>query len=672
MIGVDGAQVLAMFARTRISWPPAVQTLLRVMSALNLNIELVAPECIIPDVTVTLKFYVSIGLPVAVGALFLIIFAAKYFYKRCFTSQRKQQLVSHLPPLVSALIVLSRVLYLFATRAALEPLNCVPTDPPEPNGFEYMSGLVDIPCWQEGSVQVALLPMGIIALGLYTVACPVLLAMFLRRNRESIKHDQILRAAGCGDDRLSNPKLYDFRRMWSQAYYMFKPGKASYWLLIIFARKLGISVAALMFRTTPSYQLAIALLVLFAAYVLQTKHQPFMSRRDQAIVLAEHRAKVLHDMAHARIEAEIQETAHSNARMARKTPALFDRDTDGRRPKLGRSEQSRGRAGALAVVRMADYNAAEATLLAVAVCVCLSGLMFASDRFSASRIDLYRAEYEGLAYVVVALVSFAVLYFLAVLLIDISFSFNPLGTAACIERTCSVCIGRCTAVAKGQSSKRVAKRGAGSVVTSDEADSAASSMVPPKDGGAAAAAMKLTSNEASFSTNPMHGVSAEAGTRADSTSSSLLSELASLTSPPSSEMWPAVKQWMMATAKQADQLKERLSEAQQRALADSPTSSGSGEGFGVDLVRAGGSRKSASRRSIFAAAPQKARGKPGAAEFGKKTKMAKLATRKASAGRRTTLNALSRPHTAVVDGSELKTATESPLRGTSTPAVTEP
>jgi len=552
------------------------------LSALNLNIELVAPECIVPDVTYSLKFFVAIGLPAAVAALFFILFVSKYVYKRFCTAKRKDQLTAHLPALISGLIVLSRVLYLFATRFALEPLNCVPTDPPEPNGVEYMSGLIDVPCWQPGSLQLELLPIGIMALGLYTVGAPVALAYFLRRNRESIKHDQILRAAGCGDDKLSNPTLYHFRRTWSQAYYMFKPGKASYWLLVIFARKLGISVAALMFRTTPSYQLAVALLVLFAAYVLQTKHQPFMSRRDRSQALAEHRAKVLHDMVHARIESEIQGAARKNFRKVRRVPALLDPSAGGSAAAGGGRKSDAGRAGALAVVRLADYNAAEATMLAVAVCVCLSGLMFASDRFSASRIDLYRAEYDGLAYVVVALVALAIAYFCTVLALDIAFSFNPVGTAQFIESCCASCIGRCTAIAGGRSTKRGKASKGGSLGRLTPADgdgsAAAGALAASGTKGAGAAAAATLGDEAAgpvaMAANPMMAGGDSASRAAmvgvsDDPSVGLPKEIANLTGPPSADMWPAVKQWMSATAEQTRGLKIRLAELQKKAIMES-------------------------------------------------------------------------------------------------------
>lgn len=50
-IGIDWAQVVAIFASAGVKWPPAVLQLLQILSAFNLNIEIVAPECLVPSVS---------------------------------------------------------------------------------------------------------------------------------------------------------------------------------------------------------------------------------------------------------------------------------------------------------------------------------------------------------------------------------------------------------------------------------------------------------------------------------------------------------------------------------------------------------------------------------------------------------------------------------------------
>src|SRR5262249_14721583 len=97
----------------------------------------------------------------------------------------------------------------------------------------------------------------------------------------------------------------------------FLPGKW-YWEGVITARKFLIAFTSLMFRNTPSYQLAMALLVLFVAYVLQVRAQPYLTHRNTASVVAAHLAKVATDSKHASIQSGIQATAERNLRGRRR------------------------------------------------------------------------------------------------------------------------------------------------------------------------------------------------------------------------------------------------------------------------------------------------------------------------------------------------------------------
>ena len=49
----------------------------------------------------------------------------------------------------------------------------------------------------------------------------------LYRHRELVMEDQLLRAKGTGDDPLSNPHAYRFRRMYGRTYYQFKASSCS-------------------------------------------------------------------------------------------------------------------------------------------------------------------------------------------------------------------------------------------------------------------------------------------------------------------------------------------------------------------------------------------------------------------------------------------------------------
>jgi hypothetical protein len=65
-IGVDYFQVLAMFGNAKVSWPPAIVQLFRLMSSLSFNIDITAPECSMPNLSFSAKWCVAVTSPVVV------------------------------------------------------------------------------------------------------------------------------------------------------------------------------------------------------------------------------------------------------------------------------------------------------------------------------------------------------------------------------------------------------------------------------------------------------------------------------------------------------------------------------------------------------------------------------------------------------------------------------
>lgn len=124
--------MLALFSNARIRWPPVLERFFQILSAFNLNVELAAPECIQPDVTYEQKFAATVLLPIVVVLLFLALYVFRLVYKMCCTTKSKEHLHAHAPQLISSLIILSRVCYLFVTQAALSTVSCLQTSPPDP------------------------------------------------------------------------------------------------------------------------------------------------------------------------------------------------------------------------------------------------------------------------------------------------------------------------------------------------------------------------------------------------------------------------------------------------------------------------------------------------------------------------------------------------------------
>ena len=183
-------------------------------------------------------------------------------------------------------------------------------------------------------------------------------------------------------------------------------------MLYILTRKAGIATCGLIFRTNPGFMLAGVLLILFVCYMVQVKHQPYMSTSQRALVLAEHKIKAAAgNQLHKGISVSIQKalTGEGNnrdfkrARLAKMTfgdesiaigndTKLFNgkrvRDLDYKEKaqyKAAKQSKKERKKDAKMKARefFFDYNTVEQVLLACAILVCLAGVMFESDRFQA-------------------------------------------------------------------------------------------------------------------------------------------------------------------------------------------------------------------------------------------------------------------------------------------------
>ena len=57
-IGVDYFQILAMFGNAKVTWPPAIVSLFRLMSSFSFNLDITAPECSFPTLSYSSKWCV--------------------------------------------------------------------------------------------------------------------------------------------------------------------------------------------------------------------------------------------------------------------------------------------------------------------------------------------------------------------------------------------------------------------------------------------------------------------------------------------------------------------------------------------------------------------------------------------------------------------------------------
>ena len=427
-IGVDYLQVLALFAGSNIRWPGWMKRVFQMLSIFNFNIDIAAPECIVPELPFGEKWAAMMLLPVFSGLVLFLVWGGKVVYKMfCFHQTTWKKLNKHGSRIIATFTLLYYYMYLSLTRTAIRVFNCNPIIPPEGESDGYLyTDFNDLSCGGgrcrcgEG-LQADLVFPAILGLIVYSVGYPVLILYVIRGNKEKIKEDQLLRAAGVGDTRQSSTSddVYNVRKRWHKLYYHFKPGK-TYWIFLIVNRKLWIAVAGLMFRGTPGFQLAFVLMILFISYVLQVQHRPYMSSAERALVIEDHEKKAQsNDEFHKRVQPLLKNAVHllhKKREAARrklrkkKVEQLSGQIVGSRAPR--KTQEAEELLHADAKEYFWDYNTIEATLLACAIFVCLSGVMFESSYFS-GRDDLLWQR-DIIMYAVMIVLIYSMVYYLVV------------------------------------------------------------------------------------------------------------------------------------------------------------------------------------------------------------------------------------------------------------------
>jgi hypothetical protein len=466
-IGTDWAQVVAMFARTRIAWPQLVKDLFLLLSAFNFNLELIAPECAIPSVTYVAKWLFVEGMPVFAWSMLIIAFLGRTIIKIIMGKVGRER-YNHAYIIVATGVVVQRVLYLYMTRSTLDIFNCSPTDPPDYDKdgkmILYMAWNLSIKCNEPGGEHLFLLPFAIVAMIIYVIGLPLLSLWWLWKNSAVIKYDQLLRAQVAGDDKATNPH-YEFRRTYKALYMNYRPG-SWFWEFIICIRKFFIAFCSLMFRSTPSFQLAVALLVIFTAYVLQVRTLPYLSHAKAVEAYREHGLKVLEgNLVHKKIDDEMRARAayYNRSISCNKADLMMQSSKMKKLKALGEitvnvhadlsvvplenfyasrrsTFEKQLREGRATILRnknasfIFDYNTAEAVLLASCFLINLAGICFDSSRFSAKLMSLpgRKLEYDSLAYLVIAIIFISLIFWIVSMSTDIALVVSPQTVNSCL------------------------------------------------------------------------------------------------------------------------------------------------------------------------------------------------------------------------------------------------
>jgi len=374
------------------------------------DIDIAAPECIIPEFDYKTKWIITMLLPVIFMGILLLIFFSVMCLKFCKKTMgcggKSPKYFSHANKLVAVYMIVFYAIYLSITRRALDIFNCNPVDPPD--GYTYTEftstdcegGICR--CDDPQELQYQLKPYAMLGIFVYSIGFPVMVVLLTWFYRVQMKLDQLLRAHDLGETRSDavdaiqlRPRqcrsrtkaTYDIRKKFHKLYYHFKPGKV-YWMCNILARKFGIAIFALLFRQNVSFMLSCCLLLLFGCYVAQVRHRPYMSNVEKESVKENHRLKaheaelLLHESSMEGISRDLFMHLQMNRAIVQLQENL-ERKKNKKRNVVVRSLSAATKQKKVNTSKdfYFDYNTVEQVLISCSIFLCLIAIMFESGQF---------------------------------------------------------------------------------------------------------------------------------------------------------------------------------------------------------------------------------------------------------------------------------------------------
>jgi hypothetical protein len=440
-IGFDFMQTIAMLGTSKVVWGENVNSLFWVLSASYLDIEIIQPECYSytkqagysPTQLLVDKFYAVLWLPVAIVFGLACIHFGISAFNTLIKKQRFEIIGRHAPALVSCSILVVSLLYMYETENLLQVFNCSASVPPvyanmypgtestdateralalaamskdwrwqRYNVIKYMHTIPEecVNYYNFKGTQLDLLPWAMTWMVVGVAGWPIGIAIWLRINRMTIMEDQLLRAKGTGNDRLTGPETFDFRRTWGRLYYQFRPD-CWYWQVIIYLRKLIFLIVMLYsWNQNGGYQMVGCSIVLMCFYVLHVRISPFMGPDTYEEVLRDHQNKSMTSILHARLRTAIQGIETKGLRNNRKNVVQYDGSVN-RSAVLG-----------FVLSSLFDYNTVEAILLFVTIMICNLGIV--TELHSA----FYNDSPDSASYGIVFLVTVSLIYYFSVAIWD--------------------------------------------------------------------------------------------------------------------------------------------------------------------------------------------------------------------------------------------------------------
>lgn len=259
VIGMNALQVVSLYGRLTIGWPPAVRRLLDVFAIVNVSMELVAPDCVNASKSsgFFLRYLLTMFVP-AVAATLLVVYygvfvALSRSVWRSLSNHQNEFVRALRQTAVQALVVF----YLPLVSTSLEYFDCVPNG----TGALAVATAPDVVCgqpsWNRGLVAA------IVFFILYGLVTPAAAGYVLWKERARLSATDFTLRYGFLTSR------------YRESTYFYE--------LVVIAKKLAVSVAITFVSSSPYIQAGAAVTVLLFAFVGHVHSQPYGCERHNRL-----------------------------------------------------------------------------------------------------------------------------------------------------------------------------------------------------------------------------------------------------------------------------------------------------------------------------------------------------------------------------------------------------
>ncbi|GMI27037.1 hypothetical protein TeGR_g1845, partial [Tetraparma gracilis] len=416
-IAIDYFQILSLLSTTKTPWPQVILDLYTWLSAFNFNINITAPECVF-EVAYDDKWKMIMSMPIALFSLVFVYNQFLVFWKKVVKHKRGRKVHSHSSKAIGAATAIMYYVYMNLSMTALEVFNCGVQELEDPitgevvsDGKQYMSETNWV-CYEKGGDHIALVPLAVIAICVYTIGYPCYMAyvLFTPKNKARAITDQVLRAMDAGNTKFTSPSLeqFEFRQRYYKLYYYYKPDKW-YWMLVVLGRKFSVAAIALLFRGNATFQMCMIVLTIFISSNIQVRAQPFMSMSERAGVLLQHREMV----------DDLRDQMNNKGKKKMISGKAFNID----------SLMDESNREVSVASYFWNYNTVEMILLASAILINVFGIMFESKYLKEKS-----APYEMLANLTVSVICLSLVYVMMVIWSEIIAAVFPSLECAFVNR----------------------------------------------------------------------------------------------------------------------------------------------------------------------------------------------------------------------------------------------